>query len=144
MNMTQLHLKIRVITAITMLVMVCSFALASPVSAAGACPSGQQEVSIPLEQGGSKCVPINEKSADITQNPIFVYLKNFLYFLAGGVGLAVVGGIVTGAYLYITARANASQTQKGQDIILNSVIALFLFIFMFAILQFLIPGGIFS
>jgi hypothetical protein len=46
--------------------------------------------------------------------------------------------------MYITARANAAQVQKGQDMIINSVIGLFLFIFMYAILQFIIPGGVFQ
>jgi hypothetical protein len=145
MNMIRLHLKTRVVTAITILAVgVCSLAIASPVAAASNCPSGQQEVSIPVDQGGTKCVPINSTSTDIQDNPIFFYLKNLLYFFAGGVGLAVVGGIVAGSYMYTTARANAAQAQKGQTIILNSVIGLFLFIFMYAILQFLIPGGIFS
>lgn len=143
MNMTQLHLKTRVAAGITVLAVVFSFAAAAPAFAQS-CPAGQQQVALPITQGGSHCVPINGQSSNIQNNPIFVYLKEFLYFLAGGVGLAVVGGIVTGAYLYITARANASQTEKGKDIIINSVIGLLLFIFMYAILQFLIPGGVFS
>jgi len=107
------------------------------------CPDGQQLVSVPVDDG-TFCVPINENSAALTDNPIFFYLRYFLRFLAGGVGLAVVGGIVAGAYLYITARANASQVQQGQTMITNSVIGLLLFIFMFAILQFIIPGGVFQ
>lgn len=117
--------------------------VATPAPAFAACPSGQQEVSIPVDEGGTKCVPINPRATDITQNPIFFYLRNFLIFLAGGVGLAVVGGIIAGAYMYITARGNVGQTQQGQNMIINSVIGLLLFIFMYAILQFLIPGGIF-
>jgi hypothetical protein len=108
------------------------------------CPAGQQAISVPVDSGGSGCVPINDRTTDLTQNPIFFYLRWFLIFLGGGVGLAVVGGIVAGSYMYITARGNASQTQKGQMTILNSVIGLILFIFMYAILQFLIPGGVFG
>lgn len=108
------------------------------------CPPGQQPVSVPVDSSGSGCVPINSRTTDITQNPIFFYLRWFLIFLGGGVGLAVVGGIVTGAFMYITARGNAAQVQKGQTTILNSVIGLLLFIFMYAILQFLIPGGVFG
>lgn len=107
------------------------------------CPDGKQLVSVPIDDG-THCVPINERSAALTDNPIFFYLRYFLIFLAGGVGLAVVGGIVAGSYLYITARANASQVQQGQTMITNSVIGLLLFIFMYAILQFIIPGGIFQ
>lgn len=109
-----------------------------------ACPSGQQEISIPVDQGGTKCIPINKQSANLNDNPIFFYLRNILIFLGGGVGLAVVGGIIYGSFMYITARGNSSQTQKGQTVILNSVLGLLLFIFMYAILQFLIPGGIFG
>ncbi|HVI68989.1 MAG TPA: hypothetical protein VM581_00865 [Magnetospirillaceae bacterium] len=107
------------------------------------CPDGQQLVSVPVDDG-TYCVPINKNSAALTDNPIFFYLRSFLIFLAGGVGLAVVGGIVAGSYMYITARANASQVQQGQTMITNSVIGLLLFIFMYAILQFIIPGGIFQ
>ena len=134
-------LKFRIVVSVALVAAVLGFAAPSPVLAA--CPSGQQEISIPVDQGGTKCIPINAKSADIADNPIFFYLRYVLYFLAGGVGLAVVGGIVWGAYLYITARANAAQTQQGQNTIINSVIGLLLFIFMYAILQFLIPGGLF-
>lgn len=106
------------------------------------CPSGQQAVSVPVDSSGSGCVAINDRTTDLTKNPIFYYLRWFLIFLGGGVGLTVVGGITTGAYMYITARGNAAQVQKGQNTILNSVLGLILFIFMYAILQFLVPGGI--
>lgn len=108
------------------------------------CPSGQQAVSVPVNSNGSGCVPINARTTNLTHNPIFFYLRWFLIFLGGGVGLAVVGGIVMGSYMYITARGNSAQVQKGQNTILNSVLGLILFIFMYAILQFLVPGGIFS
>ncbi len=148
--------KINTLTAVFLLSAIVSV-LVTPLSVAAACPpgqtptpgglcrcpTGQQEVSIPVDDG-TYCVPINKTSAVLTDNPIFFYLRNFLIFLAGGVGLAVVGGIVAGSYLYITARANASQTQQGQTMIINAVIGLLLFIFMYAILQFIIPGGIFQ
>lgn len=116
--------------------------VAMPTPVYAACAADQQEISLPVDQGGTKCIPLNERTTDIAENPIFFYLRNILVFLAGGVGLAVVGGIIFGAYMYITARGNVSQTQNGQNTIINSVIGLMLFIFMFAILQFLIPGGI--
>ncbi len=65
-----------------------------------------------------------------------------LKFLSIGVGLAVVGGIAAGGIIYSTAEGNASKTQQGVKMITNSIIALFLYLFMFAILQFLIPGGV--
>ncbi len=62
-------------------------------------------------------------------------------FLAIGVGIAVVGGIVWGAIRYTTANGNAAQAQQGVSVIINAIIGLVLFIFMFAIINFLVPGG---
>lgn len=77
-------------------------------------------------------------------NPLLVYAKIVLKVLSVGVGIAVVGGIVWGGIKYTTARGNSSQTQDAISTITNSVIGLLLYIFMFAFLNFLIPGGIFG
>ena len=135
------HLKIRFALTVALFAAVLGI-VAMPLPVMAACGKDQQEISLPVDQGGTKCIPINERTTDIADNPIFFYLRNILVFMAGGVGFAVVGGIVYGAYMYITARGNASQAQNGQNIIINAVIGLLLFIFMYAILQFLIPGGI--
>jgi|GEM_PF-1320063 len=134
-------LKTRFLISVAFFVAVLGF-VAAPAPAFAACSKTEQEISVPVDQGGTKCIPINERTTDISENPIFYYLRQILIFLAGGVGLAVVGGIVAGSYMYITARANAAQVEKGKNVIINSVVGLLLFIFMYAILQFLIPGGI--
>lgn len=118
------------------------FAFVVPRIALAACAEGEQEISISVD-GETTCIAIDE-SGNVEQNPIYIYLRYILIFLAGGVGIAVVGGIVYGSYMYITARSSAAQTEKGQNIIINSVIGLLMFIFMYAILQFIIPGGIFG
>jgi len=133
--------RTRLLVSVAFFVAVFGFAT-TPLPAYAACSKDQQEITLPVDQGGTKCIPINARTTDIAENPIFFYLRNILIFMAGGIGLAVVGGIVWGAYMYITARGNASQTQQGQNIIINAVVGLLLFIFMYAILQFLIPGGI--
>lgn len=71
-------------------------------------------------------------------------LLTILNFLAVGVGIAVVGGIVFGGLRYATADGNASNAQQGITFIVNSVIGLLLFIFMYAIINFLVPGGLFT
>lgn len=64
--------------------------------------------------------------------------------LAGLVGVAVVAGITWGGMLYTTSNGNAAKAQQGITVIVNSVIGLLLFIFLFAITNFLVPGGIFK
>lgn len=63
-------------------------------------------------------------------------------FLAIGVGIAVVGGIVFGGIRYASANGNAQQAQQGVMVIINAIIGLILFIFMYAIINFLVPGGL--
>jgi hypothetical protein len=65
-------------------------------------------------------------------------------FLTVMVGIAVVGGITFGGITYSTGSGNAAKTQKGVTIIVNSVIGLLVYLLMFAIINFLIPGGVFS
>ena len=67
-----------------------------------------------------------------------------LRFLSVGVGLAVVGGVAAGGIVYATAQGSPGKTQSGIKIITNSILALILYLLMFAILQFLIPGGVLS
>lgn len=62
--------------------------------------------------------------------------------LAGIVGVAVVGGIAWGGMLYTTSNGNASKAQQGITTIVNAIIGLLLFIFMFALTNFIVPGGI--
>jgi hypothetical protein len=76
-------------------------------------------------------------------NPILGYLTAIINILAGGVGLVVTAMLVYGGILYISARGNPGQIETAKKKIVNAVIALVMFIFMYALLQWLIPGGVF-
>lgn len=65
-------------------------------------------------------------------------------WLSMGVFVAAVGGMIYGGYLYMTSRGNKSQTEKAMGVIRSVVIALVLYYGMFAIMNYLIPGGLFS
>jgi hypothetical protein len=115
--------------------------LPTPVSAA--CASGEIEVSVsPGDTGGSstKCIP--EGSGTIQTNPIIVYLKAIINFLAVGVGLVAAISIVIAGFQFMTSRDNPQSVQSAIQRIWNSIIAIALFIFMYAILNFLVPGGL--
>lgn len=75
-------------------------------------------------------------------NPIMSIVLQLTNFLAVGVGIAVVGGIVWGSLLYTTANGDSGKAQQGIAVIVNAVIGLLLFIFAYAIVNFLVPGGI--
>lgn len=65
-----------------------------------------------------------------------------MHFLTGLAGIAVVVGIMMGGIKISTAQGNAGQLEQGIGMIVNSVVGLILYILMFAIINFMVPGGI--
>lgn len=90
------------------------------------------------------CGTADPKAKKVQDNPIFKALLTIINLLAAGVGIAVVGGIIYGSILFTASRDNAAQKQKAISVISNAVIGLVLFIFMYAIVNFLVPGGVFA
>lgn len=76
--------------------------------------------------------------------PIVGMLVQLINFLAVGVGIAVVGGIIWGGITYASSNGDASKIQQGKTIIINAIVGLLLFFFMYAFLNYLVPGGLFS
>lgn len=87
-------------------------------------------------------IKINGQDCIAKDQIIMTWIKAILQFLATGVGIAVVGGIIWGGLLYMTARDSSAQTEKAVMVIVNSLLGLILFIFTYAIINFIIPGGI--
>lgn len=74
---------------------------------------------------------------------IYKLLDLILTIMTYGVGVLGTLGIVISGIQYATAGDNEGQTIKAKGRILNVVIGLLLWAAMYAILQFLIPGGVF-
>lgn len=72
---------------------------------------------------------------------ILMYVINFM---AIGVGVAVVIGIIFGGITYAQSDGEESKAKEGREIIGNSIIGLFLFLFLYAGANFLLPGGAFN
>lgn len=95
-----------------------------------------------LLPAGSEDVLKNGGCQDEGLPAIGAVLKFVIFMLSVGVGIAAVGGIVYGAVLYTSARDSAGQVQQAITIIRNVVIGLLLYVFMVAILNFIVPGGV--
>lgn len=80
-------------------------------------------------------------NTNVTIKCMFVEIIKFLSIT---VGIAVVGGIAFGGITYAMSQGNPAGAQKGIAIITNAIIGLLLYLLMFALLQFLVPGGVFS
>lgn len=76
-------------------------------------------------------------------NPILDMAFALLRFLSVGVGIIVTGSIVWAGIQYSISRGDPKMTEQSIKRISNSVIALLIYIFSFAILNFIVPGGLF-
>lgn len=74
---------------------------------------------------------------------IIAYIVTFINILSGLVGIVVVIMITVGGIQYAAAGSNPQAVAAARKRISNAVLALVLYIFMFAFLQWLVPGGIF-
>ena len=112
---------------------------ADPTSTSG----GPKEVRTPSAGCGgieTSIIDCNSNSG----NPVIGIMLTIINFLAVGVGIAVVGGIIWGGMIYASSNGDSSKVQQAKTIIVNAVIGLLLFIFMYAIINYLVPGGLFT
>ena len=93
--------------------------------------------------GGDICKGAT-KDGSGKNSAIWAILILILNILTAGVGIAAVGGIVYGAVLYSSAGDKQDQTKKARGIITNTVVGLVAYGLMYLLLNFLIPGGIFT
>lgn len=75
-------------------------------------------------------------------NPILDMLFAFIRFLSAGVGLVIVGSMVFAGVQYTTSRGDPQATAQAVNRIQSSFLALLLFIFTYAILNYLVPAGL--
>ena len=92
-------------------------------------------VTDPAANGGS-CADVS--NCDLINN----YINPFVNFLAAAVGLAVVISIVIGGIQYGSSGGDPSKVTQAKNRIRNALVALVTFLFLYALLNFLIPGGL--
>jgi amino acid transporter len=79
-----------------------------------------------------------------SDNPILGYLGGIANFLAAGVGVVVVAVVAFSGVQYITSRGDPQKLTAAKSRLVNALIGLICFIFLYAFLQWLIPGGLFG
>lgn len=159
-----LNLKIKISLIITILLGTIMLPVVS-VAAADTCPAGQQmspstgkcevvkrKIDCPSGRlnpsDPTQCDPLgndcNGKTADtcLKKNPIVVRLNSILKVLSALVGIVIVGVIIVGGIQYSLAGDNSNATGAAKQRIMNGFIALAAFLFAFALLNWLIPGGL--
>lgn len=102
------------------------------------CGKGSKQVRISFDIG---CLGNSYDGEEL--NPVLDMLFALLRFVSAGVGLVVIGSIIWAGIQYSTSRGNPQSTEAAIKRVTNAVIALMIYIFSFAILNFLVPGGLF-
>lgn len=74
---------------------------------------------------------------------IIKYLETFINALSALVGVVVVGSLIYGGIQYSSAGSDPQKVSAAKKRILNSIFAFVAFLFTYALLQYLVPGGVF-
>jgi len=120
-----------------------SASVQTPVSKTGyQCGSGNNAVGVSINIGceGKNCKSSNKDGCSALLDAVFAIVR----FLSAGVGLVVIGSIVWAGVQYSSAGDDPQQVGKAKDRIKNSLYALLMYIFAYAILNYVVPGGFFK
>lgn len=101
------------------------------------------------ECGGAKtsiisCSQNAKNPRAVKDTGIWGLLLLALNIMTAGVGILAVGGVVYASILYASSSDNAEQTKRAKDIIKNIAIGILGYIGMYILINFLIPGGVFT
>ena len=69
-------------------------------------------------------------------------LLTVINILTAGIGVVALAGLVYGAIMYTSAGGNPEQVKKARTIFTNIVIGIIAYAAMWALLNFIIPGGV--
>ena len=77
-------------------------------------------------------------------NPITDMTFAIIRFLSAGVGLVIIGSIIVAGIQYSASGGDPQAAAKAKSRISSTLTALVIFIFSYALLNYLIPGGFFN
>lgn len=119
------------------------FLTQTPVLAASCTPTAKTQCCGGVQTSIISCKQDNTGN-DYTNTGLWGILLIAVNILTAGVGVVALAGIVYGAILYTSAGGNQEQVKKAITIFTNVVIGVIAFAGMWALLNFLIPGGVFK
>lgn len=138
--------KAAVLSLMTALGLVGSLASVAPVFAAPLAPA-------PSPVFAATCTNVNRQNAveqlketkkEQTGTACFInnYVNPVVAFLSAAAGVAVVISVIVGAIQYSSAEGDPSKVSAARNRIVESIVALLAFLFLYAFLNFLLPGGV--
>lgn len=127
-------MKIIQTALLTLIAVVALLVPVTPVFAAG--------TSIPAPTTGEfNCT--GDLQACTKKNPIVQWINFFVNTLAVIIFVGATAMLIFAGIQYITAADNAQKVQDSKKRITNVIVGLIAFFFLYAFMQWLIPGGVF-
>jgi len=90
------------------------------------------------------CDNVNTDGSGVQNTGLWSLLLTTINILTAGVGVLALAGIIYGAILYTSAGGSPEQVKKARTVFTNVVIGVVAFAGMFALLNFIVPGGVFN
>jgi hypothetical protein len=90
------------------------------------------------------CTQNTKDPKTVQQTGVWGVLVLTMNIMIAGVGILAVVGFLYGGYLYITSGGSPEQVKKARVVFTNVVIGVLAFGGMYALLNFLVPGGVFN
>jgi|GEM_PF-2098634 len=88
--------------------------------------------------------PVDTTKASGSTDFVGNYINPFIDFLTGAVGIVVTISLVSAGIQYASSADDPQKVAAARRRIVNTVIALLAFIFLWAFLQWIVPGGVFG
>lgn len=122
---------------------VLTFAVATPPLVSAECDPTTQKCCGGVETSVIQCEQPGT-GTDIRGSGIWGILLLVINILTAGVGVAAVAGIIYASILYTSSGGEIDKTKKAMTIISDIVIGVVAYALMYAALNFLVPGGLFT
>ncbi len=102
---------------------------------------------LPINTDRSAIVDCNGDTASgakrcLEKNPLVQRTLQGINFLSAGAGVVITASIVIAGIQYAAAGPNPQQVAAARKRIISSIVALLALLFLYAFLQWLVPGGV--
>jgi hypothetical protein len=145
-------LKLSIISALSLFLALLTFGVSSSIAVGAAAPGGGCTLSAGLQipkpcttAGGDQynfdCTGLSSKDC-LKYNPMIQWIRFFINLISALVGVIVVIMVTLAGIQYSAAADNPQGVQAAKKRIENVLIGLVAYIFLYAFLQWLIPGGL--
>ena len=86
----------------------------------------------------------SSEATSLQDSSIWKTIMMVLQILTAGIGVVATCALGYFAFLYATAGDNSKQTKEAKEKIRNTIVGIVLYGLMYLLIEFLVPGGVFS